>query len=193
MVVAKLNPSVGMYLELPNGWQARSKEFSGELFILCPSCTEKKLSLPTPIILTPEDLAEVRAKLPQKPKKEVTIASRPRNRLIGTRPPETVSERTVSTVLEHQRRPGDPTAVIQQRNLEIIAKTIEIKDSQGLKMRMADVLDFADKMQWIAAQLDSLRNMLYDMQAEDLAGPRRRPSTQTLQAVVPGDKKNDGE
>jgi len=43
---------------------------------------------------------------------------------IGTRPPETVSERTVSTVLEHQRRAGDPTADIQQdRNIVVIRAT----------------------------------------------------------------------
>lgn len=69
MVVTKLNPSVAMYLALPNGWTARTKEFSGELFILCPNCASKKLMLPTPIVLTPEELAEARAVLPKKVKK----------------------------------------------------------------------------------------------------------------------------
>ena len=67
-VITKLNPSVAMYLSLPNGWSARTKEFSGELFILCPECAKKKLSLPTPIVLTEEELAQVRANLPKKPK-----------------------------------------------------------------------------------------------------------------------------
>ena len=43
---------------------------------------------------------------------------------IGTRPPETVSERTVSTVLEHQRRAGDPTAEIQQDGTMVVVRAI---------------------------------------------------------------------
>ncbi len=67
MVVTKLTPSVAMHLAVSNGWSVRTKEFSGELFVLCRSCVPSKLALPTPIVLTPEELAEVRRKL--KPKK----------------------------------------------------------------------------------------------------------------------------
>ncbi len=66
MVVTKLVPSVAMHVLLPEGWSIRTKQFSGELYVLCKGCAKKKLALPTPIILTPEELENVRSKLPRK-------------------------------------------------------------------------------------------------------------------------------
>jgi hypothetical protein len=61
--LTKLVPSVAMHILLPDGWSARTKQFSGELYVHCKGCAKKKIALPTPVILSAEELEEVRAKL----------------------------------------------------------------------------------------------------------------------------------
>ncbi len=77
---------------------------------------------------------------------------------------------------------AEDLVVSQQQNLDILAKTIALKDTYGIKMRVADVLSFADKLQWIAAQLDALRSIPYDMAAADV-GAKRRTSSAQMSAV----------
>ena len=72
----------------------------------------------------------------------------------------------------------------QQQGLEILAKTVDLKDYHGLKMRAAEAADVAAKLQWISAQIEALRTLPYDMAAEDMA-PRRRSSQQAMAAVIP--------
>lgn len=72
----------------------------------------------------------------------------------------------------------------QQQGFEILAKTVDLKDYHGLKMRAAEAVEVAAKIQWISAQIEALRALPYDMAAEDMA-PRRRTSTQAMQAVIP--------
>lgn len=80
----------------------------------------------------------------------------------------------------------------QTHNLDILLKTIDLKDLYGIKMRVHEVVDFADKIRWISAQIEALRSIPYDMAAEGMTPKRRTSSTQML-AVVIGDKKGDGE
>ena len=78
----------------------------------------------------------------------------------------------------------------QQQNLDILARTIEMKDQHGVKMRVTEIIDNATKMQWYSGQLDALRNIPYDMIAEDMA-PRKRVSSAQMAAVVPPVEKSD--
>jgi hypothetical protein len=71
----------------------------------------------------------------------------------------------------------------QQQNLDILSKTIDIKDLHGVKMRLVEVLDCSNKMQWVSGQLDALRDLPYDMAAEAM-GPKRRSSAQAMPAVT---------
>jgi hypothetical protein len=77
----------------------------------------------------------------------------------------------------------------QQQNLDILLKTIDLRDSYGLKMRVAELVDCADKMRWLAAQVDLLKSLPYDMAAEEMA-PKRKVSTQMAAVTVP--EKKDG-
>lgn len=68
LVVTKfISNAIYGYVEVPPDWTAATAQFSGELFLQCPSCAKQKLAMPTPIVLSQEDLAEVRKKLPKKP------------------------------------------------------------------------------------------------------------------------------
>lgn len=78
-------------------------------------------------------------------------------------------------------------AASEQQSLEILQKTADLKDYLGLKLRAQEVLDAASKLLWVAAQIEALRSLPYDMAAEDMA-PRRRTSTQAMPAVVPEKK-----
>lgn len=67
LVVTKLeNGVVTGYVEVPPGWIAQTKQFSGELHLTCPTCVKQNYPLPTPLALSQEELAEIRAKLPKK-------------------------------------------------------------------------------------------------------------------------------
>ena len=68
-----------------------------------------------------------------------------------------------------------------QQNVDILAKTLDLKDLYGVKMRVAEIVDSAVKLQWVAAKLDALRDIPYEMAASDMA-PKRRTS-QSLPAV----------
>ena len=72
----------------------------------------------------------------------------------------------------------------QEQSVEILAKTIDIKDVYGLKMRAAEMNDLNVKLQWVVAQLEAIRSLPYDMAAEEMS-PKRRISTSTLPAVYP--------
>jgi hypothetical protein len=63
---------------------------------------------------------------------------------------------------------------------ELISKTIESKDTYGLKMRSGELASFANRMQWLAAQLDALNLIGYDIPAPEV----RRTSSGQMQAVV---------
>jgi hypothetical protein len=66
VVVTKVQPTLAGYVAAPPGWTAQTHQFSGELFLQCPICSEKDLAMPTPFVLNPAELAEIRAKLPPK-------------------------------------------------------------------------------------------------------------------------------
>ena len=74
----------------------------------------------------------------------------------------------------------------QQQNLDILSKTIDIKDGYGFKVRAEELADVSDKIHSIAIQLDALRSIPYDMAAENMV-PKRRTSTQ-IAAMIPSDK-----
>jgi hypothetical protein len=69
LMVTKLTSGViSGYVEVPPDWSAQTAQFSGELFLKCPSCAKSNISMPTPIVLSPEQLEEVRRRLPKRPK-----------------------------------------------------------------------------------------------------------------------------
>lgn len=79
----------------------------------------------------------------------------------------------------------------QQNNLDILLKVVDLKDVHGLKLRIVDLREYADRVQWLCAQLDSLRNMPYDMAAEELAAPRRRSSSGMPSMTMPPTEKKE--
>jgi hypothetical protein len=88
-------------------------------------------------------------------------------------------QKKIEELLEKARE----LAANQTTETDILSKTIDIKDLYGLKMRVQVLQEYAEKMHWIAAQIEALRSIPYDMAAEDMA-PRpgritgRSPSTQ---------------
>ncbi len=75
----------------------------------------------------------------------------------------------------------------QQQNLDILSKTVDLKDYFGLKSRSAEVVDFAIKLQTIASQVEALRSIPYDMatMAAEGVSPKRRSSARSMPAVNP--------
>lgn len=71
--------------------------------------------------------------------------------------------------------------ISQQETMDLLSKCIDHKDFWGMKARVSEVTAFAEKIQWITAQVNALHGIPYDVASYE-AG-RRRPSSQTMQAV----------
>jgi hypothetical protein len=76
----------------------------------------------------------------------------------------------------------------QQQTLDVLSKSVDLKDFFGIKARASETMDFALKIQWIAAQLNALQNIPYDVASYD---QRRRPSSQSMPAVQVEKKEPD--
>lgn len=78
----------------------------------------------------------------------------------------------------------------QQQNLDILSKTIDLKDVFGLKMRVEEVVNATMKLQWVAAQLVAFKDIPYQMAASEMTMPKKR-SSQSMPAVKLPEKKDD--
>ncbi len=86
----------------------------------------------------------------------------------------------------------------QHQNLTLLAKTIDIKDEYSMKLRVAEVVSFTPKIQWIAAQLDLLKSLPYDMAAAEATRVTRKMHAVDVTSMLVEDelkapKSGDGE
>lgn len=79
---------------------------------------------------------------------------------------------TISKKLDELSGRAKELADAQRQNLDILVKTLELRDYRGFLSRVAEVTEFATKLSFCAAQIEILRSLPYDMAATDMA-PRR--------------------
>ena len=76
-----------------------------------------------------------------------------------------------------------------QETLTLLSKSIDDRDFWGMKARVSEVTSFAEKIQWVVAQVNALESIPYNVVAVSTS---RRLSSGSMQAVVvPKDEPKD--
>lgn len=96
---------------------------------------------------------------------------------------------TVTKKIDELLARAKELTIAHQENVDLLSKAIDAKDFWGMKARVSEVTSYAEKIQWVVAQVNALENIPYNVVAVSAS---RRLSSGSMPAVsMPQDPPKD--
>ena len=96
---------------------------------------------------------------------------------------------TVTKKIDELLTRAKELTIAHQENVELFSKSIDAKDFWGMKARVSEITSYAEKIQWVVAQVNALESIPYNVVAVSAS---RRLSSGSMPAVsLPRDEPKD--